>query len=110
MCSIVRGQTYAADAIVFGIIFRLLDHIPSNDGLVAMVAVLLVRDKVDFAQELLLVMLEFPDHGESVIASPGLKTDYFVTVIAECTISPKEKCARQKLIWLRQSVHIQENK
>jgi hypothetical protein len=30
-----------------------------------MIAVLLVRDKVDFSQELLLVMLEFPDHGES---------------------------------------------
>ena len=55
-------ETYTTQAIILVIIFWLLDHIPSNDGLVAMVIVLLVGDEVGLSQELLLVILEFSDH------------------------------------------------
>lgn len=44
------------------VVLWLLDHVASNDGLVAVIIVLLVGDEVCLAEELLLMMLEFSDH------------------------------------------------
>lgn len=48
------------------VIFWLLDHVPPDDGLVAMVIVGLVADEVGFAEELLLVELELAHHDGGV--------------------------------------------
>lgn len=45
------------------VVLGLLDHVSPDDVLVAVVAVLLVGDEVGLAEELLLVILEFADHG-----------------------------------------------
>lgn len=44
------------------IVLWLLDHVPSDDGFVAMIIILLVGDEVGLSQELLLVIFEFSDH------------------------------------------------
>jgi hypothetical protein len=44
------------------VVFGLLDHVATDDGLVAVVIVGFVCDEVGFAKELLLVILEFADH------------------------------------------------
>lgn len=56
----------SAETVVLVVILRLLDHVSSNDCLVAMTIVRLVCDKVCLSQELLLVMLEFSDHDEGI--------------------------------------------
>lgn len=56
------GATYTTEPIVLVVVLRLLDHVSSHDCCISVVVVLLVGDKVDFAQELLLMILEFTDH------------------------------------------------
>lgn len=56
-------DTYTTETVVLVIILRLLDHVPSHDGLVAMATIGLVCDEVCLSQKLLLVMFEFSDHG-----------------------------------------------
>lgn len=58
-----RDGTYTADSVVLVVILRLLDHVPPDDGLVAMVIVGFVADEVGLAQELLLVKLELAHHS-----------------------------------------------
>lgn len=52
----------AADAVVFLVVGGVLDGIAAEDGGVAVVIVRGVGGKVDLAEELLLVVLEFADH------------------------------------------------
>lgn len=49
-----------------------LNCVSSDYCSLTMVLVALVGGEVDFLQELLLVMLEFPDHGGCIVRSPGL--------------------------------------
>lgn len=65
-------ETYAAEAVVLVVVFRVLDHVAPADELVAVVAVLLVCEEVCLAQELLLVMLELSHHfvGSLVVKRP----------------------------------------
>lgn len=67
-----REGTHAADAIVVEVVLGLLDHVATDDGLVAVRVVLLVRDEVRLAQELLLVVLELAHHdGWRSRTTPG---------------------------------------
>jgi hypothetical protein len=58
----VEGETNAAYAIDLVIVLWLLDVVPADDGVIAVVVVRLVGGEVDLSEELLLVMLEFSDH------------------------------------------------
>jgi len=53
---------YTTETIVLVIVLRLLNHVSSHDGLVAMATIGLVCDEVCLSQKLLLVMFEFSDH------------------------------------------------
>lgn len=69
------GNTYTTETVVLVIVLRLLDHVPSHDGLVAMAIVAFVCDEVCLSQKLRLVMLEFSDHDcglSSSLATEGL--------------------------------------
>ena len=57
------SETYTTDAIVFEVIFGFLDHVPTHHSLVSVIIVLLVGDEIGLAEELLLVILEFSNHG-----------------------------------------------
>lgn len=52
----------AADAVILGVVRGLLNGIAADHCRIAVVVVGLVRSKVDFAQELLLVVLKFTHH------------------------------------------------
>lgn len=56
------GSTYTTETVVLVVIFWLLDHVSSDNSLVAMVVIGLVCHKIRLSQELLLMMLEFSDH------------------------------------------------
>lgn len=57
---------FTAYPVVFVVVLGLLDHVPPDYGLVAVVIVGFVRCEVDLAKELLLVMFEFPNHGDDL--------------------------------------------
>lgn len=57
------GRTYAADAVISVVVFGFLDHVATDDLLVAVRIVLLPGDEVVLFEQLLLVMLEFANHG-----------------------------------------------
>lgn len=59
MCELPEGTT---DAVVFLVVGGVLDGVAAEDGRVAVVVVAGVGGEVDFAEELLLVVLEFADH------------------------------------------------
>lgn len=64
-------RSYSANSVVSVVVLGLLDHVTTNNFLVAMVVVLLPGDEVDLLEELLLVMLEFSDHLGWVVAISG---------------------------------------
>lgn len=64
-------ETYAADLLVFEVILRLLDHVPADDGLFAVIIVLLVCDKVRLAEQFLLVILELSHHAAGLESISG---------------------------------------
>jgi hypothetical protein len=55
-------KTYATYTIIFMVVFRFLDVIPSDDGSITVIIILFVGNKVNLAEEPLLVMLELPRH------------------------------------------------
>jgi hypothetical protein len=59
------------------VVFGFLDHVATDDLLVAMLVVLLPGDEVDLLEQLLLVMLEFSDHDGRVCGVSWLKTPLF---------------------------------
>jgi hypothetical protein len=67
-------ETYAAETVILVVILGLLDHVSPHDGLVAMAIVRFVCDEVCLSEELLLVVLEFSDHGCGFCRLPILKT------------------------------------
>ncbi len=79
-----KKKTYTAEAIVVVVILWLLNVVSSSDIGVTVVLVGFVGDKVDLAQELLLVMLEFAHHGEMwesrLLLLAGKKAKYLLVL------------------------------
>lgn len=70
------------------VVFGFLDMVSPANGGISVIIVAFVRDEVDLAEELLLVMLEFSDHGGKLslfpIRNPSVCRNKVVVVVAEC--------------------------
>lgn len=62
----------AAELVVLAVVVAALDGVAAHDERLAVVVVGLVRVEVDFAQELLLMVLEFARHGGGARGGGGL--------------------------------------
>jgi hypothetical protein len=54
--------TYTTDSVIFLVISRLLNVVPSDNSRISMIVVACVGCEIDFSKKFLLMMLEFSDH------------------------------------------------